>query len=490
MASDIELLYFGHPAAAQDTNLDHYFVSTSAFTTISDLSDQRCIIVGKKGCGKTALFNRLAESASESRLVTRISPHTHQIEASVGYSYRQYENLFQYEILLEVLKTFSKNAEVTRRFDKDFVLKAKTEAREYMQVFKGLKRKLVGIKEVQIFGCGVSSEDEKTSVLRLTSAQNAQKLKDLVSGILKEGIEILVLVDDPDLLFGEVERPVDIVGGLLLAGVDITSMGRKHPLQGRNVAKPSYIKICSLVKQHKYELLAWEFEDFDKIALNELPLKWTDTELDQLVVERIRFREGLPKSAGSLACWAKAFAVSTQKDADEFKTYLYPRLTNGPRDLITFCNMAKRAAIGTKKDLITLDTLLNVEGDYSKDCLQEVGREFNRPYPGIVSVVVKLFDHSVLKSSGKISKAAMADALSERYRSEEIQSEKKDKRWLAEAHGRLLVEILFKVGVIGFMSRRDPTLPVMSYSPGSVEDSLQNATAFFVHPAYRRALGI
>jgi hypothetical protein len=152
--------------------------------------------------------------------------------------------------------------------------------------------------------------------------------------------------------------------------------------------------------------------------------------------------------------------------------------------------MAMQAASERGKPLISKDIFDSVEAEYSKDCLKEVGREFNGPYPGIVSVVVKLFDHPEFRKGDRITRKVMEEVLSERYRSEEVQSEKKDKRWLAVLHGGLLPEILFKVGVIGFMSKRDPNLPVMSYSPGSIEDSFQNATEFFVHPAYRRSLGI
>jgi len=149
-----------------------------------------------------------------------------------------------------------------------------------------------------------------------------------------------------------------------------------------------------------------------------------------------------------------------------------------------------QAAKERGENLISKEVLTSVEGEYSKDCLKEVGREFNGPYPGIVSVIVKLFDPPDLRKGHKISRKVMEVALSERYRAQELQSEKRDKRWLAEAHGRLLVEILFKVGVIGFMSKRNPNVPVMSYSPGSIEDSVQNATEFFVHPAYRKSLGM
>jgi hypothetical protein len=310
------------------------------------------------------------------------------------------------------------------------------------------------------------------------SAQNSEKPKSIISDILAKGIEILVLVDDPDLLFGEVARPVDIVGGLLLASTAISA-----DASGK-------IKVCTLVKHHKYEQLSWEFEDFDKISQNVLTLSWQDAELDALLVERIRFREELPLSADTFECWSKAFEVKSQSGIAPIRKYLYPRLTNGPRDLITFCNLAMQASREKGKTLISKETLESVEGEYSKDCLKEVGREFNGPYHGIVSVIVKLFDHPVLRKGDKISRKAMEEALSDRYRAEEVQSEKKDKRWLAEAHGRLLLEILFKVGVVGFMSKRDPNLPVMSYSPGSIEDSFQNATEFFVHPAYRRSLGM
>jgi hypothetical protein len=54
----------------------------------------------------------------------------------------------------------------------------------------------------------------------------------------------------------------------------------------------------------------------------------------------------------------------------------------------------------------------------------------------------------------------------------------------------LLLDILFKVGVIGFMSKRDPIVPVMSYSPGPIGDSFQNATEFFVHPVHRISFGV
>jgi hypothetical protein len=291
-----------------------------------------------------------------------------------------------------------------------------------------------------------------------------------------------VLIDDPDLLFGEVKDLVNIIGGLLLASVNITSMSTTE--------KEARIKVCTFLKQHKYDMLSRKFEDFDHISQNAFTLSWKSEELDELIVKRIRFREKLAPKVSALESWARAFEVETEAALNDLKGYLYPKLRNGPRDLITFCNLAMQAARARGNAHISKDVLIDVEGSYSEECLNEVEREFGDRYPSIVLVVRKLFEHPKLKTKGDIRRKALEDALSERYRDEELQSLKKDFPWLAGTTGRNLVEVLFKVGVIGFMSKQRSGVPVMSYSSASVDDSVHNATTFFVHPAYQQALRI
>src|SRR6266550_7543742 len=153
MSDKPQPLYFGTPAAAQDPYLAKYFIHTAAYKTIADFSDPRSVVVGKKGGGKSALFTVLAETKSSDRLVVSISPDTHQIpDINAGYSYRQYSNLFQYEILLEVLKEFWQNTAVHKSFSKTFVAGALAEASEYMKALQHIKGKLSGIKQITVFG--------------------------------------------------------------------------------------------------------------------------------------------------------------------------------------------------------------------------------------------------------------------------------------------------------------------------------------------------
>jgi hypothetical protein len=469
-------MYFGHPAALQDENLFRYFVKTNVADGIGKIGDPRCIVVGKKGAGKTALARAMAHADYPLRVVAFISARTHQLPpAKHALSHAQFANVFEYEILLELLRNFVKHEKAPKLFTKTFNAKVYAEGNEYLKKLG----EAVNLKELSIdtpvFGIGASKADTDT-VVRLTATRKLQSLRARISEITGKGIEFLVLIDDPDLLFGDVAHLVPVVGGLLLAAVDLTStIGQ--------------LKICVFVKQHRWDQLDWNFEDFDQIRQNAVALSWTETELSRLIAERIWFRTG-KVDADDLATWRTVFAIESAAEFKAMSNYLFERLTNGPRDLIEFCNLARQAADDAGNARITQADITAVEPQYSKECLKEVQREYHQVYPDIAEVVQKIFEHADLRKSKKLARATLAKALSDRYRSDDIQDMKRDVKWLRDQTGAGLIEVLFKVGVIGFISSASTRHRVMSYSSRGVADSVDNADEFFVHPAYHRALGV
>jgi len=471
-------LYFGHPAAIKDEHLLSYFVPTAASETIADFKDRRCIVVGKKGGGKTALFRELSRPVKQTRIVVPISPKSHQLPpAKHALAYPQFANIFEFEILLEIIRSFVNNEEARKLFSKSFNAAAWLEGKEYLS-------KLVGaadLKELSIdtpvFGMGIGRADADT-VLRLSGTRKIEKLRNRVLEIAALGVEILVLIDDPDLLFGDTAAFVNIVGGLLHTVVDLTALPAK------------YMKVCAFVKQHKYDYLARKFEDFDHIRQNSLTLSWSDPELVNLIAERVRFREELGKKATAIACWSKAFAIGTQTELQGITDYVFPRLTNGPRDLIEFCNRAMLSADESGRERIEWQDFAAAEPAYSRDCLDEVEREYGDVYPEVADVIQKLFEHPKLRKSDTLTKTLLTEAMSEQYLSDDLQQMKKDIRWLREETGRSLVDVLFKVGIVGLVSSGPSKARLMSYSRRSIADSVASAKTLFVHPAYFSALGI
>jgi len=479
MANGTEHLYFGHPAALKDPHLKDYFVFTDPIRAISDFADPRCIIVGKKGSGKTAVFLRLAESNGVGTLVTvAINQYSHELAAfQRAAPYSRFTNMFAFEILLEMLRGFLANPTARRPFARTFIAAVGVAASEYLQRFAGIANLAEMSIDTPIFGIGLARGANADEAIRLSGVKSLKKLCAKVGEITAKGVKFRVLIDDPDLLVGDVSQFLPTVGGLLTAAVDLPVL----------VPTPD-VKVCVFVKQHKYDALSRTFEDFDHIRENAMSLTWSRAELIQMVAARVRYQEKLPAGANDLSCWSAAFAVSSEGELTKFADYLLPLLTNGPRDLITFCNLARRVAAQAQHAKITIEDFRAAEAEYSVDCLKEVEREYTDTYPAISVIVQKLFEHKDLRARATISRGVLEAALSERYRSPDIQELKRDVKWLASETGRGLVDVLFTVGVIGFLSKRSERL--MSYSSRAAGDSVASARTFFVHPAYGRALGL
>lgn len=468
-------LYFGHPAAMQDKNLLNYFIATGAADSVGDIDDPRCIIVGKKGSGKTALFRATAELNRPLRIVTTVNARSHLLPpAKHLLNHAQYANIFAYEMLLEMLRGFVRNDKARKLFTRTFNAKAFAEGNEYLKKLGELIKFEELSIETPVLGLGVSKGDTET-VVRLTATPKLEKLRAKIDEMSNRGLEFLVLIDDPDLLFGDVTYLVPIVGGLLLGAVDLTSTLQRA-------------KVCVFVKQHQWDILDWNFADFDQIRQNVSTLSWTAAELTRLISERIRFRTG-KQDRGDASSWADAFESNGANECLEVQSYLFERLTNGPRDLIEFCNRARQATVDNGRSTITIGDIKAVEPAYSRECLKEVQREYSEVYREIATIVQKVFEHASLRRNSTLTRLTLTKALSERYRSSDIQDLKRDVQWLRDQTGAGLVEVLFKVGVIGFVSSVDGTR-LMSYSPRGIADSIDNAESFFVHPAYHRALGI
>jgi len=483
-------LFFGHPEAEKDGDLPSYFIPTHYAALVTEPASSYVIISGRKGCGKTALFRQYVPSPNV--VVTRINPDSHTLpEPKAKLSASKLRRLFVLELLLESLRVFAAES-ASKPTLKPLVLEAEQLTQGYAgrlgrvvhAVKDTAKRLAKGTIEEGVptfFGVTLKMKDadERDQLLELTASSHTKEMRQLIRKIGEKGFSFLALIDDPDELCWDTNELMPVLGGLCAAAVDVSSVSEIR----------DFFKVCVLVKQHHFDQLRRSLENFDHIASNVLSLSWEKPELESLIGQRVIHRLRLPTGTNMKDAWMSAFDPGTAS-LEVLQEYLNDRLTNGPRDLVVFCNKAMMCAQHRAATRIEMRDILAAEKEHSEDRLDEIEREFGDQYPSISAIVRRLFEHRDLKVAAKITRKKLEYALEHQALVDRMEVMRKEVPWFRDAVPAKLVRILFQVGVVGYFSPETAQKRIMNWSSISPVEGIDEAEDFFVPPAYHWALRI
>ena len=219
----------GGLSAEYDPLLKKCFVRSDLINTILDLKQQRNIVVGKKGSGKSAIF-KIGQKRRSNLVTVRVSPRTHNIELkNPNVNYRRVSDFLKYELALECLSALSKTPDFDDLLSNAEKRKAKTVINEYIDRLKNAGKQ---IGSAHILGCGLSLKDgRRRPQFDLVKRSDYPKLVTLYSEIAhKIKKKCLVLIDDPEDLYPTRKVHHELIASLIVAAIDINrSLRDKSP---------------------------------------------------------------------------------------------------------------------------------------------------------------------------------------------------------------------------------------------------------------------
>jgi hypothetical protein len=463
----------GDLKAENDKLLHNCFLETDLIKKILSFKITKNIVVGKKGSGKSAIF-RIGFCNRKKIPTARISPETHSIEVErTDLNYKQYSDLFEYELKLECLKSVIDDSEFANKIQTAEYDEIKYFIGEYL---KKIKKILKGIESFSIFGLSLSIKKSEQRLVEIVSKDDFKKINSLFEIVKKYKQRCLLMIDDPELVF-VTDRKLypELLGGLLSATINVNSL------------QSGYVKVIVFLKYHIYKQLRTEFEDIDQFRLNFMHLKWDREDLNTLF--SLRIQEAIKiQSLSKIGTnpWYNLFGYEDEEKAIEVSKYIIDRIICGPRDLIFFATSILESLEKYRND----EALIMTEKDYSNSQLEEIKLEFdNRGYKGIVEVIEHIFSGNIPKSGVFSKENNFEDFLSKRYKSQALKSLRVQEQyiWLEALTIMKLAKLLFEINLVGYWCKKEKRF-ILPFEILSELRGFRGANKKRINPAFLSAL--
>lgn len=477
MEINLRKLKFGNDDAERDAKqgfLNKVFLKTDLYERIK--TDQCELVIGRKGAGKSAtcliLKNAFEKEGMKVALLTPESLSQQKIQAlrvDAVNKEELYLQTWKYILLVKISFEFLSLYEnlkipTLHKQDRDLkviynFLKAQGEAEDdFRSSLSGLFKVF---SKISIDFAGFKSSIETNQAKKENDLMDSlARLELSLCRVLKllNDEEIFVLIDKVDEIWDDTEESKLMVSGLLRA---------THTL---NDSLPN-TKTMVFLRSDIFDVL--KFHDIDKLNSLSERITWSESDLKQLIENRIRISIGLDSIHPTQEVWEQVFDKNL-KSQSSFK-YIISRTLRRPRETIQFCNKALRIAQDSHHEKILSDDILSAEIQYSVEKIRDLASEFLVQYPyleGLFSIF-QGFQTNFTKREFELRYEEARTRLEKFYL--DLQSISSDG----------IIQILYN---IGFLGAEIDSAYVFSYNMPNL--TLPQQEKYIIHFAFHSALGI
>ncbi len=515
-------LEIGSPDAETDRILEKAFIENDAFSAIVDMNNQRSILIGRTGSGKSAILKHI-ESTQEK--VVRINPEAmslrflsnstilqyfKELEVNLNFFYKI---LWKHVFLIELIRLHfgydvhkknnwylgikekltrlnnPKRNKALEYFDKwsnEFWIDAEVRIKEIERTVQQKFESEVGA-DVKVLKAKMNSTDSdkfitkteiKTKAEHIINEVLAHDIHEIIN-ILKEEIFVdsqqkhFIIIDDLDKEWISTSMRYDLIGAM------IEVIKEFHFFKG--------LKIVICLRDNLYQLLfsgaknnGGQREKFKPLYAE---ITWTPLELQELLNIRLQL------VSGNVLDTKNAFEKVYKTGKSGFE-YMLERTFNRPRDVISFVNHAIENS--KNKTSFSMDILKKAEVDYSVERLQAIEDEWGENYGDINRLSKFLY----AKHNGFRLRNIKEDDFDTTYLEENPQYVFKGDlsnivvRW-QNNHIKFIsflkevIFIFYNAGILGI--KKGPTHPVQFFydkNPILTINDLNNDCKIYVHKAF------
>jgi hypothetical protein len=518
----------GSPDAETDRVLMGAFITNDAVSSVLEMSNQKSIIIGRTGSGKSALLQYVEKTQEK---VTRIEPEAMSLRflsnSTILKYFRElginlnffYKVLWKHVFMIELLKLYfgddifkkqnwyeyisekftikgKKNPkkeraiEYLKKWSNDFWLDTEKRVKEIENVVESKFLFETGKKWTDILG-GLKSED---NVKQTTIEEYRGKAEQIINDVQAEEIFEIINIMKFDLFDGtrkffiiidDLDKewiPTDIRYDLISAMVEVVK--EFQVFEG--------VKIVIALRDNLHQILfsglqhkGGQREKFKPLYLH---LEWNKYQLQELVNKRLELVTDSSLNIKS------AFQKSYNSHTTGFD-YMLDRTFLRPRDVISFVNHAIENA--NNKSFFTLDIIKKAEIYYSIDRLQAIEDEWGENYGEIKDLYSFLvgkyngFRIKNLKEEEFINLLA-GDNEDAKYKGELLDIVKKFKRE-GKFHSIVkdLMFLLYQIGIVGI--KKGPEFEISFYYNKETLVTLSDLeldSKVYVHKAFYSVLKI
>lgn len=376
----LNLVSFGEVDAESDARLSDYFVDTGVLKRLGDGSRQ--FVIGRKGSGKTALFQQAQISLKGSHFIpmefSDYAWEQHKAIKELGLPAEgTYTASWIFTFLIASCNIWrnSNNADIAKEAQ---IVYKRIFGAENTGILGALFDKLKRLRRLDLpnagdlGGLGGFELDDALEGERLARCANLwnSQLLELADKVYK--IEpTTVLVDRLDDGWDATPEIKNMLAGAIKAA---------RSLNLRYVRPNSPRPVLLFLRSDIYNELA--FNDKNKISGTIEYLEWNDDELLLVIKQRIARSLSVPQATA----WEEVFSSEQMRQRAFISSYMLKRTMQRPRDIIAFSKFCRDAAVKEGHKRIETSDIYDGEVGYSRHVFEELTDEIHKQVPDFTSL--------------------------------------------------------------------------------------------------------
>ena len=476
MQSTLGNLLGAAQAEADHSMLSRAFIETAEYQTLLHTTDFN-YVVGRRGTGKSAIFQRLLNDFNANTGVILL------IEAPQDYEMLEFQEILrrvstEYRILRPITRllwTVNIIIQATRKIISHYMFSKSRHALFLTQYLK--KHPSVSVETGcafcalllrQVSKEGLTPEQFPRAIIERYDVSAAM---DALRGTLEDtGQRIVSLSDRLDEAWLPESTPTAILGGLARAVAEF-----------REKQFPFYQVV--FIRDNMFRSLAQLDDDFTRhIEGHTLRLQWDEFSLFHLITARLRVALDLDSIENEVRVWNR-FAHRDLHERQGFATCLRYTLYR-PRDILVLLNEAYLTARRVNREAIIDEDVVKSATAISQHRLEDLCKEYDKVLPGL-----RLFVSAFRGQPASRPMGLVVDSL-EKMADQNDYSESASRDLMLFKDGGEMFSALYSVGFVGL---KDAISGNYTFCHDGTMRALVSVEAFretLVHPCYWKALDI
>lgn len=457
MQSIVKDLLFGADSAEDDENLQEYFVQTGMYRAVKN--QEKLIIVGRKGSGKSAIFHSLNDDKDV--LYIKIRPSKYSMDIFKKFTMTHQTSLINGRLGFSSAWKIAILSEVSRQLNKSLGSDKKIETpvvQESVDVLEKWVKSNVNLSTLESF---ISSPINSMESEDIPSNIGNINLKLINDALINKKVHILI--DDLDNIWESSNLCTSYIYGLISCAREL--------IQQKNFF------VTIFIREDIFSTIETSFHEIDNIRQLIEPITWNPNLLRHMIAKRIqryfKLDSSFPKDF-----WYYVFPEKVG-NYDSFN-YMVERTQLRPREMVQFCGKSWNISQTFKKEKVDQRDIIQAEGIYSEWKLKDLCSEYSSRYLQLENLFNGFSGHELYPSKEFVENI-IKDIINENLITRTFLDENKPLTKME------LINFLYESGFLRARIREQNRWKFRA-SSSHPRLNLRLVDNFDIHPAYRKAL--
>jgi hypothetical protein len=461
-------------AEADIDMLSQAFFETSDYRSLLESSD-RCVIVGRRGTGKSALAYKLEEHWSKEKktFVVNIAPQEDQIIGLRGMLTSFGENFIHIKAGAKIAWKYALYMEIVTKFNNHYKLKSvisKTNLGGFLKRWGPHTQNISSKLRATLQAVLDNKKSAEQNIAELSNNLNIDEIEHELYRIFEDRKDVVVLlIDRLDEGYTPDGMGVALVDGFVQAVIDLNTKYKMH------------VKGIVFLRDNMYRSISKKDPDFTRnIEGQVLRLHWDEYSLFNMVCNRIRIAHNNTQE-NNTRLWNQ-YTARHIKDREGFKYCL--RLTlYRPRDILVLLNNAFLHAASQSREQIVDEDIDSSAKSISDNRLNDLEKEYESIFPAL-----RLFTSGFTSGPAHIS---IGDARTtiEKILSKDDHEIDMQRDLVVFENANQVLQRLYGIGFIGLYDEKAGSY-VFCHDGKDPDKEVSSNSKILIHPCYWLALNL